>query len=255
MLTDLINISKDAGSIIREGFGKNNAVEFKTDEGNLVTEIDKKTEKTIIDFIKKSYPNDSILAEEGGNNKGTSENLWVIDPLDGTTNFTHGLPLFAVSIGVIRSKDIIAGVVYDVMNDIVYYAEKGSGAFANDKQIFVSKNDIIGRSLLATGFPYNVRENPENTFEKFSAVTKSARAVRRLGSAALDICHVAKGIYDGFWEVNLNPWDVCAGMIISKEAGGIVSDFRGNEIDIYSKQILVTNGKVTNCLIDLLSNN
>ena len=119
---------------------------------------------------------------------------------------------------------------------------------------YMFKNNIIGRSLLATGFPYNVKENPENTFEKFSAVTKSARAVRRLGSAALDICHVAKGIYDGFWEVNLNPWDVCAGMIISKEAGGSVTDFSGKDIDVYSKQILVTNGKVTNCLIDLLSN-
>jgi len=255
MLNKIIEISKQAGSIIRDGFGKNNVVEFKTDEGNLVTEIDKKAEKTIIDFVNKNYPADSILAEEGNNKKGTSENLWVIDPLDGTTNFAHGLPIFAVSIGVIRKKEIIAGVVYDVMNDIVYSAEKGSGAFANNKKIKVSTNSKLGRSLLATGFAYNVKENPEHTFEKFAAITKSVRAVRRLGSAALDICHVAKGIYDGFWEVNLNPWDVCAGMIISKEAGASVTDFSGNEIDIYSKQILVTNGKVKETLVKFLSDN
>lgn len=255
MLKNIIEISKEAGSIIREGFGKNNIVEFKTDEGNLVTEIDKRSEKTIINFIKKNYPKDSILAEEGSNSKGSSDNLWIVDPLDGTTNFTHGLPIFAVSIGVIKKDEIIAGVVYDVMNDIVYSAEKGSGAFANDKQIRVSSNDRIGRSLLATGFAYNVKDNPQHSFEKFTAVTKSARAVRRLGSAALDICHVAKGIYDGFWEINLEPWDVCAGMIISKEAGGTVTDFSGEEIDIYSKQILVTNGKVTERLLNLLSKN
>ncbi len=255
MLKNIIEISKEAGSIIREGFGKNNIVEFKTDEGNLVTEIDKKSEKTIIDFIQKNYPQDGILAEEGSNKNGSSGNLWVVDPLDGTTNFAHGLPIFGVSIGVTRKDEIIAGVVYDVMNDIVYSAEKGSGAFANDKKIRVSNNDKIGRSLFATGFAYNVRENPQHTFEKFAAVTKSARAVRRLGSAALDICHVAKGIYDGFWEINLSPWDVCAGMIISKEAGGTVTDFSGKEIDIYSKQILITNGKVTDTLLNLLSNN
>ena len=170
MLKNIIEISKIAGSIVREGFGKNNIVEFKTDEGNLVTEIDKRSEKTIINFIKKNYPNDSILAEEGGNKNGSSDNLWVVDPLDGTTNFTHGLPIFAVSIGVTRKDEIIAGVVYDVMNDVVYSAEKGSGAFANDKQIRVSGNDKLGRSLLATGFAYNVKENPQHTFEKFTAL-------------------------------------------------------------------------------------
>ncbi len=255
MLKDIIEISKEAGSIVREGFGKNITIEFKTDEGNLVTEIDKKSEETIINFIEKKYSNDSILAEEGNNKKGSSENLWVVDPLDGTTNFTHGLPIFGISIGVLRKNEIIAGVVYDVMNDIVYSAEKNSGAFANENKITVSNNHKLARSLLATGFAYNVKENPQHTFEKFTAVTKSVRAVRRLGSAALDICHVAKGIYDGFWEVNLKPWDICAGMIISKEAGGSVTDFSGNAIDIYSKQILVTNGKVKNQLFDLLSNN
>jgi len=254
MLKNIIEISKEAGSIIREGFGKKNVIEFKTDEGNLVTEIDKRSENTIINFIEKNYPKDSILAEEGNNKNGSSDILWVVDPLDGTTNFTHGLPIFGVSIGVTKKNEIIAGVVYDVMNDVVYSAEKGSGAFANDKQIRVSSNDKLGRSLLATGFAYNVKENPQHTFEKFAAVTKSARAVRRLGSAALDICHVAKGIYDGFWEINLSPWDVCAGMIISKEAGGSITDFSGNEIDIYSKQILVSNGKVTDRLLNLLSN-
>jgi myo-inositol-1(or 4)-monophosphatase len=250
MIKDILEIAGIAGEIICEGFGKNFQIEYKTNEKNLVTEIDKKSEKTIMDFISKKYPTHNILTEESGEYKKDSEYLWVIDPLDGTTNFAHSLPIFAVSIGVLKKDEIIAGVVYDVMQNIFYSAEKGSGSFANDKQIKVSDNDKIGLGVLVTGFPYNVADNPDNAFERFESLTKQARAVRRLGSAAIDFCYVARGVFDGFWEVSLQPWDLCAGKLLVEEAGGIVTDFNGKEIDIFTPQILASNKKIHQQMID-----
>ncbi len=253
LIDEVINISKEAGEIIRKGFGKNFNIEYKTNEINLVTEIDKASEKLITDFVKKKYPTHSILAEESGEYKNqNAEYLWVIDPLDGTTNFAHGLPIFAVSIGVQKYGKTIAGVVYDVIQNIIYSTEKGSGAFANSKKITVSKKDKLGHSLLVTGFPYNIAERPENIFELFEAFTKNARGIRRLGSAALDLCYVAKSAMDGYWENSLHPWDLCAGKLILEEAGGIVTDFKGSEIDIYSKQILCSNKLIHQQMIDLI---
>ncbi len=255
MIEDIISIAKEAGEIIRNGFGTNFNIEYKTNETNLVTEIDKASEKLITEFIRKKYPTHGILAEEGGEIKNTSEYIWVVDPLDGTTNFAHGLPIFSVSIGVQKQGKTIAGVVYDVMNDIVHSTELGSGAFANGQKMNVNKNDKLNHAVIVTGFPYNIFENPEHALEKFTAVTRAARAVRRLGSAAIDLCYVAKGVFDGFWEVHLHPWDMCAGKLIVEEAGGLVTDFDGNEIDIYSKKILATNGNIHKTILKILSEN
>lgn len=254
MIEDIIRISRKAGEIIRQAYGTNFSIEVKSNNiKNLVTEVDKKSEQTIIDFIRKKYPSHGILAEEGGETKSTSGYLWVIDPLDGTTNFAHGLPIFSVSIGVQYKDETIAGVVYDVMRDVIYSAEKGSGSFENGKRIFVNPNESIEESLLVTGFPYNVAENPEKVFERFIEMLKVARAVRRLGSAAIDFCYVANGVFDGFWEVHLHPWDICAGKLIVEEAGGKVTDFNGNPISIFNKTILSTNGKIHNKMIELLN--
>jgi myo-inositol-1(or 4)-monophosphatase len=250
MIKDILEIAGIAGEIIRNGFGKIFQIEFKTNEKNLVTEIDKKSEQVIMDYISKKYPTHNILTEETGEHKKNSDFVWVIDPLDGTTNFAHGLPIFAVSIGVMNKKEIVAGVVYDVMRNIFYSAEKGSGAFANDNKINVSNNDKLGLGVLVTGFPYNVAENPDYAFERFTKLTKQARAVRRLGSAAIDFCYVASGVFDGFWEVSLHPWDMCAGKLIVEEAGGLVTDFTGNGIDIFTPQILATNKKIHQQMID-----
>lgn len=250
MIKDILEIAGIAGEIIRDGFGKNFQIEYKTNEKNLVTEIDKKSENAIIDFIAKKYPSHNILTEESGEHKKDSDYLWVIDPLDGTTNFAHGLPIFAVSIGVMKKNEIVAGVVYDVMRNTFYSAEKGSGAFANDIKIKVSNNDKLGLGVLVTGFPYNVADNPDKAFERFESLTKQARAVRRLGSAAIDFCYVANGVFDGFWEVSLHPWDLCAGKLIVEEAGGIVTDFAGKEIDIFTPQILASNKKIHQQMID-----
>jgi myo-inositol-1(or 4)-monophosphatase len=255
MIEDIKYIAQTAGEIIRGYFGKNFSVEFKSDVKNLVTQADKESEKTIIDFIKKKYPTHGILAEESGSHSNESDYLWVIDPLDGTSNFAHGLPIFSVSIGLQFKKEIVAGVVYDIMRDKLYSAEKGSGAFRDNEKISVSKNSIIEKSFLVTGFPYNINENPENAFEKFIAMTKSSRAVRRLGSAAIDFCYVAEGVFDGFWEVHLNPWDICAGKLLVEEAGGLVTDFNGQPIDIFNKAILASNGIIHQKMISILREN
>ena len=254
MIQDLINISKEAGEIVREGFGKKLKVEYKTNETNLVTEIDKASEKHILDFIKKKYPTHNILAEESGEKKSTSEYLWVVDPLDGTTNFAHGLPIFSVSIGLQKNGKTIMGVVYDVMQNIAYVAEEGNGAYANAERIKVSLNEKINHSVLVTGFPYNISENPENALEIFSALTRKARAIRRLGSAAIDLCYVARGVFDGFWELFLHPWDICAGILIVEEAGGLITDFDGEAIDIYAKRILASNKVIHSKLMDIINN-
>lgn len=253
MIADLIQISKEAGELIRNNFGKAHAIEFKTNELNLVTESDKASEKLITDFVKKKYPTHGILAEEGSEANRTAEYLWVIDPLDGTTNFAHGLPIFSVSIGVQKNGETIAGVVYDVMRDVVYSAEEGGGSFENGRKISVSKNENLGHSVLVTGFPYNIKENPDKANERFIAFLKKSRAIRRLGSAAIDFCYVASGVFDGFWEVSLHPWDICAGKLIVEEAGGLVTNFDNNPINIYSKQILATNKSVHQKMIEVLN--
>lgn len=253
MIDDIIDISRQAGSLIRDGFGKSVQIEFKSNESNLVTEIDKSSEKMIIDFIKKKYPSHSIIAEEGGGFKNDSEYIWVVDPLDGTTNFAHGLPIFSVSIGFQKNNKTIAGVVYDVMRNILYAAQLGGGAFADSEQIKVSGTDSLKHSLLVTGFPYNVAENPAGAFERFTALTKNARGIRRLGSAAIDFCYLASGVFDGFWEVYLHPWDICAGKLIAEEAGALVTDFDGNTIDIYSKKILASNNRIHDQIINVMN--
>jgi myo-inositol-1(or 4)-monophosphatase len=252
MLNKVLQIAEEAGEIIKEGFGKNFLVEYKTNSSNLVTEYDTKSEAAIVSFIKKEFPTHSILAEESGSYERQNDYLWVIDPIDGTTNYAHGLPIFSVCIGVQKNGETICGVVYDVMRNAMYKSEKGSGAFCNDRKLNVSSNDDLSQSVLVTGFPYDVADNPDFALERFNAFLKNSRAVRRLGSAAIDMCYVAEGVFDGFWEVSLNPWDVCAAKLIVEEAGGLVTDFSGKKSDIFMKQFLATNVKVHQKMIDIL---
>ena len=169
MIDNVIEISKVAGNIIREGFGKQIKISYKTGDNNLVTEIDLESEKAIINYINKNFPDHNILSEESGSTDNKGEYTWVIDPLDGTTNFAHGLPIFSVSIGIVKNNEILAGAVYDVMRDVIYTAEKGMGAFSNGKPISVNNNSDLNTGFLVTGFPYDVRENPEYSIERFNA--------------------------------------------------------------------------------------
>lgn len=242
MLEFTKELARSAGEIIRRGYGKKIAIEYKGGLNNLVTEVDRATEEFIINSIRGKFKDHSILSEESGSLPSNPEYLWVIDPLDGTTNFAHGLPVFSVSIGLIKNNEIILGVIYDVMRDQLFWAEKGKGAFLNGHRIEVRKNSDIRMSLLVTGFPYQFGEAAEKIIGLFSSFLLKARAVRRLGSSAIDLCYLACGIFDGFWEYDLKPWDLCAGILIVEEAGGMVSDFSGGKADIYGHEILASNG-------------
>lgn len=252
MINKTIEIAKEAGQIIREGFGKDISVEFKTDKANLVTNIDKAAEKIITDYITKNYPLHSILAEESGNNRKDSEFTWIIDPLDGTTNFAHKLPIFAVSIGLQKNGETILGVVYDVMRDIIYSTERGSGSYSNGIKLNVSSNQNLDESVVVTGFAYDRKDKYKSAISVFGEFINKTRAVRRLGSAAIDFCYVASGVFDGFWEANLSPWDVCAGMLLVEEAGGRVTNFNNKRINIDSNQFLASNGKIHTKMVDVI---
>jgi len=253
-------IAIQAGNIITEEAEKPLKIEEKG-ENDLVTNADKASEKFIIEQINKEYPKHQIIAEESFfENPNLDEKLknakyiWIIDPLDGTTNFSRDLPMYAVSIGIFKMKsaeksknfeylqgELIAGVVYAPRLKELFWAEKGKGAYLNDKKIHVSRITKIEKSLTVTGFPPT---HKERNMPNFNAMIHKARAVRRLGSAALDQCYVAAGRFDIFWEFGLKPWDIAAGAIIIKEAGGTVSDTNGNPLDLFGQDYLATNGKL-----------
>ncbi|MBI3189851.1 MAG: inositol monophosphatase [Ignavibacteriales bacterium] len=255
MVQVAVEAARVAGKYLKQSVGKIKTIEQKGgEERNLVTEVDKRSEEMIVEIIKKHFPSHEILAEERGS-QGSSKTKWIIDPLDGTTNFTHGLPVFCVSIGVEHEGEIICGVIYDPNLDEMFTAEKGKGAFLNGKRIKVSQTQTLNKSLLVTGFPYNIIENPNHAVERFVNFLMKAQAVRRMGSAAIDLAYIACGRYDGFWEVALNPWDMAAGMLLVHEAGGKVTDFMGGDFSIYQKEILASNGIVQDEMISVLKTN
>lgn len=253
MFEKLLEVTGMASDFIRQKSELPFEIEFKTDASNLVTEVDKGAEKLIKEYIHKNFPGHSILAEESGMEKSGSEYTWVIDPLDGTTNFAHGLPVYSVSIGLMKNDEIIMGAVADVSRNTIYSAELGSGAYKDGKKIRVSDTSELEKSLLVTGFPYNFKDNAEYILAVFGGFIRRARGIRRLGSAAIDFCYIAQGAFDGYWEIHLNPWDVCAGKLIVHEAGGLVTDFAGNKTDIYHKEILCSNGVLHKEMIHIIA--
>ncbi len=247
-------LSKRAGKILLSYFEKNFDI-MKKGKIDLVTNADFESETFLKEEISKNFKNDSILGEEKGSQKGENNIKWVIDPLDGTLNFSHSYPFFSVSIGIEIDGSIVAGVVYDPVRDDLFWGVKSRGAFLNDKKIEVSEIDELINSMLATGFPYDIHDARDNTIDLFVRFLKTAQAIRRDGSAALDICYVAMGRFDGFWERRLKPWDTAAASLILKEAGGRVSDFTGNEYSIYSDEILCSNGKIHTQMVEVLNVN
>ena len=254
MINVAIEAAREAGKFLKYSVGKVRTIETKQgEERNLVSEIDRGSEEKIISLIKRHYPSHGILAEESGGSDPDAEYLWIIDPLDGTTNFLHGLPVFSVTIGIARRGEIIAGVVYDPNQDILYSAEKGSGAYMNGRRMKVSTTGKLIDSLLMTGFPYDVAQNPGQAVEHFVDFLMEAGGIRRFGSAAIDLCYVAAGRLDGFWEVNLNPWDMAAGILLVTEAGGKVSDFAGAPLSIYGKKVVASNGVIHDAMVSVLA--
>ncbi len=253
MLKVAVAAAREAGAYLKQNAGKARLIERKDGQSkNLVTEIDRGSESIVIARITEAFPDHDFLGEESGSHDRSSPFKWVIDPLDGTTNFTHGLPIFCVSIGLEYQGEVILGVVYDPNLDELFTAEKGHGAFLNGEPIRVSTTGLLADSLLVTGFPYDISENPDHAIEHFEHFLVTAQAVRRLGSAALDLCYVAAGRFDGFWEVKLNAWDMAAGVLLVQEAGGRWTDFDGNRPTIYTKRMLSTNGLVHEQMIEIL---
>ncbi|MBE9541062.1 MAG: inositol monophosphatase [Proteobacteria bacterium] len=246
-----VEIAREAGMFLKNRLNSEHTIDYKG-EINLVTEADKISEGMITSKIASLFPDHDILAEEFTYTTRGSDFTWIIDPLDGTTNYAHGYPFFCVSIALQKLDTLIVGIIYDPMLNEMFVAEKGKGAFLNDMAIHVSNTNRVIKGLLATGFPYDIREDSHNNLNYFNTMIMKAQAIRRAGSAALDLAYVAAGRFDGFWELKLNPWDIAAGWLLVEEAGGIVTDMQGKDYYLESPSILASNGRIHKEMMDVL---
>ncbi|MBI4652275.1 inositol monophosphatase [Candidatus Desantisbacteria bacterium] len=249
-----ITAAMEAGKLQRDNYSKHNNIFYKG-RINLVTEINIESERIIKNTILKRFPDHSIMAEESEEKVASTQYKWIIDPLDGTTNFAHGYPCFCISIALEKDGDIILGVIFDAVKKELFTAKKGEGAFLNGEKISVSKIDKLTESLLVTGFPYDIRENPDNNLNYFFAMSMAAQAVRRDGAAALDLAYIACGRFDGFWELKLAPWDIAAGILMVEEAGGTITGLKGQPITLLSQEILASNSKIHAEMMEVIEEN
>lgn len=248
----LLKATKAAGLLIKEYAEKGFSINQKDGLNNPVTEADLASEDLIISIIRAEFPDHYILTEEAGNLPTDSNYKWIIDPIDGTVNFAHLIPLCCVSIGVEKDGEVIMGAIYNPFIDEFYFAEKGKGAFCNDKPINVSSQTSVSLSCLVSGFPYTYVDEPNGALEVFARFVRAGVSVRRLGSAAMDLCWVACGRFDGYFEQSLKPWDSAAGFLLVNEAGGKVTNFEGDPYSPYDKKIIATNGTIHDELFEWL---
>lgn len=250
-----IEAALQAGTLLREGFGTHFAIQSKEGIHNLVTEYDHRSEKLVIDFLRSETPHAHFLAEESGLNEEKEGGLtWIIDPLDGTVNFAHKIPMFSVSLAAEREGEVVCGVVYHPLVHELFVAEKGKGAFLNGERLGVSKISTLPEAMLATGFPYNLAENPLQCIDHFVDILRVGIPIRRLGAATLDLAYTAAGRVDGFFEVSLAPWDCAAGKLLVEEAGGKVTSWDGKPFDLRSYgPILASNGRIHEKCSSILS--
>ncbi len=252
-LKTAIQAARAAGKIHRQFYGKALNIQYKGRNNlNLVTQVDKLSEKKILAILKKKFPTHDLLGEESGLQDNNSPYAWVVDPLDGTTNFAHAYPFFCVSIALLHRGQPLVAVVYDALRDECFTAEKGKGAFLNGKRLRVSKVKDLEKSLLCTGFAYMVRETHYN-LDNFAKFVLTAQGVRRDGSAAMNLAYVAAGRLDGFWERGIQAWDMAAGVLLIREAGGKVTDLTGKPYDLFKQNALATNGPLHSTLFKILS--
>jgi len=248
----LLNAIQAGAAQLQHYFNGSFKVTNKEGINNLVTEADHAAEKAIIDVIQLHFPDHFILSEETGEIKTDSPYKWIIDPIDGTVNFANGIPICCVSIALEKDEEMILGAVYNPFLNELFFAQKGSGAYLNDKKISVSTKDAVIKSCLVTGFPYTYLDSPNGPLQVFEKLIRQGIPVRRLGSAAIDLCWVAAGRFDGFYEHKLQAWDSAAGFLIVAEAGGTITDFEGNPYSPYQPHILATNGKIHQELLDVV---
>jgi myo-inositol-1(or 4)-monophosphatase len=256
MLNVAIKAARAAGAIINRASLDLDLLQISSKAPNdFVTEVDRAAERAIIEILLAAYPEHGILAEESGTDFGVkdSDHLWIIDPLDGTTNFIHGFPVYAVSIGLAVKGQVQQAVVYDPSRNDLFYASKGRGAFRNDKRLRVSKRTRMSESLIGTGFPFRKGDNFKRYVQMFEAVMQNCAGLRRPGAAALDLCYVAAGYYDGFFETGLSPWDVAAGSLMITEAGGLVGNFTGEADFLYQREVVAGNPRIYGQLVHTLA--
>jgi myo-inositol-1(or 4)-monophosphatase len=244
-------IAREAGALLTRFFERRVPYELKG-EHDLVTEADRASEQLIVEHLKSHFPSHGILAEEGGGHTSPSEYVWYVDPLDGTTNFAHGFPIYNVTLALERSGQMIAGVVYDPTRDEMFTAELGGGAFLNNRRIHVSKTARVNDALVATGFPSLKRHENINVHFYYQLALIS-HGVRRAGAAAIDLAYVACGRLDAFWEFGLKPWDMAAGSLLVEEAGGLISDMKGLPAGVRSPHLLTDNGLIHSGLLDIFA--
>lgn len=253
LLDTALVAAQAAGQLLIEKLNTTLSIDFKG-RANMVTEADRASENLIVEMIQREFPDHQILTEERPQIESDSDFKWIIDPLDGTTNFVHGFPMFAVSIGLEIAGQMVLGVVFHPTTNELFSAIHGKGAFLNKQPISVSSVETLSHSLLATGFPYELDAPFYRNMEFFKRFYVKCQGVRRPGSAALDLCYLACGRYDGFWEFCLHPWDVAAASVVISEAGGYLSDFQGDTFSVYKRETLATNGKITDEMLSILKN-
>jgi myo-inositol-1(or 4)-monophosphatase len=248
-----IEAARAAGELLRSELAGARRIAFKGAPTNLVTEMDARAEALILDRVRESFPEDAILSEEMGATSGRSGRRWIVDPLDGTTNYAHGIPIFAASIALEVGGRVQLGVIYDPNHDELFVAERGGGAFVNDRKLVVSSTPTLDESLLASGFPYNIRETADNNVAEFAAFSLRAQGVRRMGSAVLYLAWLAAGRFDGYWELRTGPWDVAAGGLLVEEAGGRVTALDGGPLDLDRPAIVASNGRIHREMLKVLA--
>ncbi len=247
-----IDAARSAGHLLRSELRGRRRIAYKGTPTNLVTEMDARAETLILERLAGAFPDDAVLSEETGARPGRSGRRWIVDPLDGTTNYAHGVPIFAVSIALEEAGQIVLGVVYDPNLDELFVAERGAGSFLGKERLRVSSTSRLGESLLTTGFPYNIREAADNNLAEYGALSVRARAVRRMGSAVLDLAWLAAGRFDGHWGLRLGPWDVAAGSLLVEEAGGRVTGLGGERLDLEAPTVVASNGHIHEGMLDVL---
>jgi myo-inositol-1(or 4)-monophosphatase len=244
-------LAREAGDHIRRSASQLRQVDYKG-RADLVTDVDRRSEEIILDGIRRAYPDHAVLAEESGGNEAQSDFHWIVDPIDGTTNFVHGYPFYCVSIAVQYRQETMAAVVFNPVAGELFSALKGGGAHLNGNPITVSATDELSKSLVATGFPYQLGERWQHSMTLFEAFYRNSHGVRRDGAAALDLCYVAAGRFEGFWEYELSPWDVAAGLLIVQEAGGKTTDFEDNPSGIHDRQVLASNRRIHDEMLQVM---
>jgi myo-inositol-1(or 4)-monophosphatase len=251
LLEAAVAIARDAGALVATGYLRERVEMTKGDDANVVTDTDHASERLIVAALAERFPDHGVRAEEGS--RATGEILWLVDPLDGTNNFAHGFPMFAVNLAAVRGEVILAGVTYDPLRDELFTATLGGGAALNGRALQVSRRERLSVALVATGFPYDKASNPDNNLAEFVAVVPQVRGVRRSGSAALDLAYVAAGRLDAYWEHGTNAWDVAPGILMVHEAGGRVTDYTGRPAQMEGGRFLASNGLIHSALMERLA--